>query len=280
MSRIRTPRTRDPDDQRQVVGLRGRRGPLRARARAPRARTAPTVRRSPGTRTRPLAAAAPDQRVDGGARGRRPGTACRSPPTPTSRPPSAPARPPTWSASRCDSSTSGSASMPSRSRQRSTGADVGAGVDEHRLPRGPVGSTQGVALPDVAGDDDRVRRRPAPDRLAQRPADQRPARPARPAASGRSRGKRHSAQPRRSRSDRQQDGAAGARRPAGRRVRQPRRPARRPATSQRVGQPASQTRTSPAGGDTAPTTVASQPEHGRRRAPPGRRAGWPAARPG
>ncbi len=49
-------------------------------------------------------------------------------------------------------------------------SDVGPGVDQQALPRAGR-HEQRVALPDVAGDDDGVLRRPAPDRLAQRPAE-------------------------------------------------------------------------------------------------------------
>jgi hypothetical protein len=50
--------------------------------------------------------------------------------------------------------------------------DVGAGVHEHRLPRRTRGQHQRVALPHVAGDDHGVGQRPAPHDLAHRPADQ------------------------------------------------------------------------------------------------------------
>ncbi len=45
------------------------------------------------------------------------------------------------------------------------------GVDQHPLPRAG-GHDEGVALTDVAGNQDRLRGRPSPGRLAQRPADE------------------------------------------------------------------------------------------------------------
>ena len=47
---------------------------------------------------------------------------------------------------------------------------LGAGVDQHRLAGGG-GQHQRVALPDIAGDHDRVRQRPSPADLPQRPAE-------------------------------------------------------------------------------------------------------------
>ena len=112
--------------------------------------------------------------------------------TPTSRPASAPARPPAWSASRCDSSTSGSVVDAEPVRQRSTARRR---ARCRRARRSRAGRQhERVALADVAGDDDGVRQRPAPDRLADRPAqDDQPTTAA--SASGRSRGTRQSAQP-------------------------------------------------------------------------------------
>jgi len=50
------------------------------------------------------------------------------------------------------------------------GADVGPGVDEHALPLSR-GQDQRIPLADVAGDDDRVRRRPAAHHLPHRPPE-------------------------------------------------------------------------------------------------------------
>jgi len=49
-------------------------------------------------------------------------------------------------------------------------ADVGPGVDEHALPLSR-GQDQGIPLADVAGDDDRVRRRPTAHHLPHRPPE-------------------------------------------------------------------------------------------------------------
>ncbi|SMO92035.1 hypothetical protein SAMN06273567_107117 [Geodermatophilus aquaeductus] len=116
-------------------------------------------------------------------------------------------------------------------------ADLRAGVDEHPLA-GTGRHHQGVALPDVAGDQDRSGGRPAVGRLAQRPAEQHQADQRR---------QRERAQPtvapQRQTGEQQQDGEqqgpARAGRPAGGAVGQagrgpghedqpPRRPARQP----------------------------------------------------
>ncbi|PRY42123.1 hypothetical protein LY71_11871 [Geodermatophilus tzadiensis] len=100
-------------------------------------------------------------------------------------------------------------------------ADVGARVDEDGLPRSRR-HDQRVALPDVAGDQDRLRRRPPVGHLAQRPAQEQQTQQD---------GERERAQPRvapqeqagAEEHDGEQDGAAGARRPPGRAVGQARR---------------------------------------------------------
>ena len=84
--------------------------------------------------------------------------------------------------------------MPRRSRQRSTAPTSGRRPRGPRRP-GPVGSTQRVALPDVAGDRDGVRRRPAA-RPSGAPASRaRRARRGRPGPAGAAGRNRHSTQP-------------------------------------------------------------------------------------
>ena len=244
-----------PHDQRQVVGLRGGRGPLRLGREdlQHHERRPPSCPPAPGpVRSAPAPPVGRRRR----GRGRRPG---RGPvaTVPTARPSSAPVSPPTWSASRCDRSTSGSTLDPQPSRQRSTATMSGPASTSTASPAVPVGSDQGVALPHVAGDDHGVRQRPAPDGLAHRPADQGPARSAPPRRAGGVAGSA-TAPNRAAQEDRQR--AA----PTGRRAsRAPRRAA--PLHARRPGRASGSAsrRTGPGrrrtGGTTAPTTVASSP---------------------
>lgn len=122
-------------------------------------------------------------------------------------------------------------------------ADLRAGVDEHPLA-GTGRHHQGIALPDVAGDQDRPGRRPAVGRLAQRPAEQHEADQRRhseraqpPVAPQRQTGEQQQ--------DGEQQGSARAGRPAGGAVGQAGRgprhedqPAHRPARQPGEGLPA------------------------------------------
>ena len=101
------------------------------------------------------------------------------------------------------------------------GADLRAGVHQDALAR-TGGQHERVALPDVAGDRDRVGRRPALDRLAQRPAhdDEADERRRREGPQPPEPPQHRSAA---EQQDGQQDGARRARRPGGGRVRQVRR---------------------------------------------------------
>ena len=266
---MRTPRTVTRATTDRSLGRRPRASPGRGRARAPPPSPRPTVapvarhehRRCSRPALRTSACEAAGAVVGRGERAgrdhaRRPGRS------------SAPASPPTWSASRWDSSTSGSASTPSRSRQRSTGADVGSGIDQHAPAPGPAGHHERIALPDVAGDQHRAAAAasPGPTCRSGQPttssADQRGH-----GRAARSRGNRHRHQPGHAEQDgRQQD----ARRPppAGHAAAPSGTAAARSATatSQRTGQPASHTSASAERtAARAPTSGGQQPEHGRRR---------------
>ena len=168
---------------------------------------------------------------------------------------------------------------PSRSRQRVHRRRVGAGVDHDRRCRRPGVEHQAVALPDVA-------RRPAPSRAAASPASGSrtsiTTSTSRPAAARGPCARRPSSRGRRAATD-----AQAQRREHGQRDR-PGPPAdrrRRAAPAPRSGDrddPAD----APAGrrprpaARAAPSTQAEQPagepEHGRRRRRPARRAGWRA----
>ena len=217
--------------------------------------TPASERRSPGTRTtcRP--------RASWTARAKTPALSSagdRVPvaTTPTSRPPKAPARPPTWSASRWETRTSGSSSIPSRSRQRSIAAASGPASISSPAP-GPVGSTkaspwptsQPTATVPVGGQ----------PRTAWRTGQPRTTSPRSTAsASGRSRRKRHSPQPTASSRTVRRTAPTV---PAGQLVVPSGTPAARSATrtSQRVGHPAPQTSASARSGRGTPTSAASSP---------------------
>ena len=273
VNRMRTPRTvtRATIDRSLGAAVRWP-GPGREPGprRRPRRRSAGRPARAP-----PAGSGRGDEPVEGGdpvvrRRQRRRSPRCRL------RPSSAPARPPAWSASRWESSTSGRASMPNRSRHRSTPPTSGPASTSTPAP-GPVGSTSASPCPTsqatatvCAGGQPRTVWRSG------QPSTTRPTTAAR--ASGRSRGNRQSAQPPAS-SRPVSSTAPRSGRPAGRRVRDRRgplghqhQPAHRPAgePDERVGQPAARP---------APTTAASSPARWpvRRR---GRPAGSRAARPG
>ena len=233
-----------PRDHRQVVGRRRGRGPRAGRAPAPRPprrpRCAdPRARAPPGSRParRTSRSSAPTRSSAGDS------VAVAT--TPTSRPARAPARPPAWSASRCESRTSGRRSMPSRSRQRSTAADVGSGVDEHPRPLAR-GQHERIALADVAGDHDGVR--PAASRAPSAGRGQPSTTSAdepRPAPAGAAAGTARAPDRRRPAGPASRTAPRRSGRPAGRRVRQRRgslghqhQPAHRPAgePDERVGQ--------------------------------------------
>ena len=256
MNRIRTPRTVHPDDHRQVVGLRGRGGPLGS-GRQHLDRGVPDGAAVAGHEHRALAAAA---RGPAGRRrrARRRARACR---WRRPRPPGRRARRPGRRRGRRRGATSaraGSASMPSRSRQRSTGADVRPGVHQHPGAR-PGREHEGVALADVAGD-----RRPSsaaasPGPPAAGASRSRRARPARPARAGAAGGTARAPTAPPAAATVSSDGAARAGRPAGRAVRQRggalgdhHQPARRPA-----GDPDERVRR--AAGRPTPTTAAASP---------------------
>ncbi len=183
--------------------------------------------------------------------------------TPTSRPPRAPARPPTWSASRCESSTSG---------QR-VDARGGRGSRSTAPTSGPAStSTPGARTRSAAAGrrPGRRRRRPPPRRRAAsrapsaapasrarraRPARRAPASaaagtaraPTPPPAAGPSAGRRPACPP-----------ASRSRRPAARP------PARRPPPASAPAIPRARPARRPAAARARPTTAAARPEHGRR----------------
>ena len=217
--------------------------------------TPPTLRRSPGTST---ARRPPLRRTSRSTASTRSSTgdSVAVATSPTFRPLSAPARPPTWSASRWERSTSGRASTPSRSRQRSTAPTSGPVSTSTPLP-GPAGSTSASPCPTsqaTATVSDGGH--PRTTWRSGQPSTTRPTSAA--SASNRSRG------------NRQRPQTATRTRTASRTA--PPVPAGQPAaasgtaaarsdtsTSQRTGQPATHTSPSATGGTNAPTTTATRP---------------------
>lgn len=142
------------------------------------------------------------------------------------------------------------------------GAHVGSGVHQHSLARSG-GQHERVALPDVAGDQHRARRRPAPDRLPQGPAEHEQTEQ-RGHRQGTRPGEPPQAPPTAEQDQRQEDRPAGAGRPrrgtvghGGRPLGRGHQPAHRPAgdPDEAVGQP----------GERGSHQRRSQAQHGRRR---------------
>lgn len=222
----------DPHDHRQVVGRGGRRGDLRRRSEHLQCRRAdhPPV---PRPQHLPPRTGPAGGRVDGGRPlvGRREGAGGDHVDVP---PAERAGQPADVVGVEVREQHEGQAVHAQPVEAAVHGTDVGARVDEDGLPRSRR-HDQGVALPDVAGDQDRLRRRPPVGHLAQRPAHDEQTEQG---------GQGERAQPRAApqeqggeeQHDGEQDGAAGAGRPAGRAVGQARRhpgdqhqPAHRPA---------------------------------------------------
>ena len=175
---------------------------------------------------------------------------------PTFRPVSAPARPPTWSASRWLRSTSGSSSMPRRSRQRSTGPTSGPASTSTPAP-GAVGRTR--ASPCPTSQATRTVSSTGQPRVAWRSGQ--PTRTAATSATStraRTRAERHRTATAVSRST---PSATAPTAPPGQPTAASGSPAARSATrtSQRTGHPATHTTRSAAGGHTGASTAAPRP---------------------
>jgi hypothetical protein len=250
---------RDPDDERQVVGLGGCARPVRVRGEHLDGGGAdhPPV---PGHEDRPRPSTEPDERLERAhplVRGRE--RARRHDPDVT--------------AGEGAGQTARMVGVQVRHQDQREGVDaqpvqaavdragIRPGIDED-AGTGSGGHDERIPLSDVAGDHERVRRRPAADRLPQRPAHHEETDQG---------GQRERTQtgkaPERARArqqhDRQQDRPSGAGRPAGDRVRHRRgplgddhEPARRP-----TGAPDQDV---PDGRDHRGDDRACQPEHGRR----------------
>jgi hypothetical protein len=249
----------DPDDERQVVGRRGCGRPVRGRGEHLDGGGAdrPPV---PGHEDRPRPSAEPDEGLERahplvrgreGAGGDHADVAAAERPGQTARMVGVQVR--------HQDEREGVDAQPIQAAVDRAG--IRPGIDED-ADTGAGGHDERIPLSDVAGDHERVRRRPAPDRLPQRPADHDET-----DHGGQREGTQTGKAPERARCrqqhDRQQDRPAGARRPAGDGVRHRRgplgddhEPARRPtgAPHQDVAD----------GRDHRGGDRARQPEHGRR----------------
>ena len=163
VSRIRTPGHLGEQHHAGVVGRRAVAGPAVGGPGGGQSicRVTPTRRPSSSVRRRPRRGPRPARLGDvvdprGGSSSRVTST------SPTGRPSSTPASPSTWSAWKWVSTSSGTRSTPSRSRQRSTDRGVRPGVDHDGRAR-PGAQHQRVALADVAGDQHPARRGGQPE---------------------------------------------------------------------------------------------------------------------